>query len=63
MNVYDWHKEEFGVKPVVIGVHWKDESKLLDAIEESIYMSITYDEYRDLSGSDKELYDKGLLLF
>lgn len=63
MNIYKWHEEEFGVEPFIIGVHWRNEGDLIDAIELSIESGRPYDEYENLSEKDKKLYDSGQLKF
>ena len=62
-KLYQDHFEQFGVDPVVIGLLFSSSSDLFNAIMESIENDKPYNEYNQLSNSDKELYNKGQLVF
>ena len=57
------HFELFGVDPVIIGLNFNSSSDLFDAILKSIESDKPYNEYNELSEKDKELYNKGELMF
>lgn len=57
------HKEEFGIDPVIIGLYWNNEEKLIDALDRAIEEGTPYDELSKLSPSEREAYESGELVF
>ena len=55
--------KKFKEKPYIIGVLWNNPSRLIENIISSVKNGVKYNEYEMLSNKEKELYDKGLLLF
>ena len=62
-NLIRDHIEDFGVEPIIIGLLFYSSSELFNEVKKAIENGEPYNEYEQLSNKDKELYDKGLLLF
>lgn len=57
------HLEEFGVEPVIIGLYWDNQGKLVDAIYDAIEDGKPYDELDKLTPEEREAYENGELQF
>jgi hypothetical protein len=59
-EIYDLHKEVFGVAPIVIGLHWQDATeRILAAID----ADKPYNEENELTPEDLASYRNGELVF
>ena len=57
------HYQKFGKEPVVIGMFWSSQERMIDLLDEALEKNIHYDEYKMLSKDEQDLYDQGDLLF
>lgn len=53
----------FGVEPKFIGMFWQDTEKEFNSLFDAIEKGIPYDEYKMLTKSEQEAFDKGELIF
>jgi hypothetical protein len=57
------HKDKFSIEPNIIGMFWSDQDKVLEGILNAIRNNTPYDEYKMLTKSEQEAFDKGELIF
>lgn len=60
MTPEELHKQELGVEPVIIGLHWDDvQERIMDAIEQGV----PYNEENELAPQELEDFESGELVF
>lgn len=57
---YEFHKEVFGVDPVVIGLNWND---VHERISDAIMNGTPYDETKELTPQELAAFEAGDLIF
>jgi hypothetical protein len=62
-NLIKKHKKMFGVEPKFIVMFWQDTEKEFNSLFDAIEKGIPYDEYKMLTKSEQEAFDKGELIF
>lgn len=63
MDATEAHIKYFGMKPVIIGLLWRDQDKLEEEIYNAIERNSPYNEEKQLSQELLNAYLKGELLF
>jgi len=60
MTPIEIHKKAFGVKPVVIGLHWQDSN---ERIIDAVLNNTPYDETKELTPQELAAFEAGDLIF
>ncbi|MDX8382712.1 MAG: hypothetical protein R8M45_01445 [Ghiorsea sp.] len=57
------HREAFNVPPIIIGMFWNNQSKIIRLVDEAIKKGVPYNEENFLSKDDLVTYRNGGLFF
>ena len=62
-NLIEIHTKKYGIEPNVIGYLWFNMNKHFDLLVKAVEGDKPYDEYKMLTKSEQEAFDKGELIF
>ena len=63
MDFIEKHMEKFGVEPVIIGLRWQEPDLIESMVHQAIDNGKPYNEEKELSTDELELFKKGELFF